>query len=227
MTREECVNKVREIMINKNPYGAYHKKNFVDYYYYGENAPVNSSIISDLLSASIILEEDVYESLMAVVMATNETNQEFPFFLYGHEVEPNVIKFDTFVSSSKDRQSTSASFNQYMNNDLTTKVYQNLDSNYVACHGHSHPAIGELYNNFSLGDMASYVELNENNSVFKNKRAELISCLLTPNGDINFLFYDNVNQNFFRIPNVYVKEKGNNYRQVNSYGMNQEGQMVM
>lgn len=35
MTREECVQKAKDIMINKNPYGIYHKYNF-DTYNYGE-----------------------------------------------------------------------------------------------------------------------------------------------------------------------------------------------
>ena len=62
------------------------------------------------------------------------------------------------------------------------------------------------------------------NAVFKNKQVELTSCLVTSTGDINFVFYDNQNDNFYRFTNVFVKDKDNNLKLVNCYGLNQEQQ---
>ena len=225
MTRDECAGKVKNIMINKNPYGQYHKQNF-DLYerLYGENTPINSSIINNMPNASVVLSEEVYESLLAIHDVTNDSKQEFPFFLYGKEVGNNVILFDEFVSSSSNRQNAQAHFDQNMINNLENKINNNTSGNLVVCHGHSHPPLGDFNENFSYGDFISYVEMNQNNQVFRSKQAELTSCLVTPSGDINFVFYDNVNDNFFRFTNVYVKDMYNNVKPVNCYGMNQERQ---
>ena len=66
MTREQYVQKVKEIMINKNPYGMYHKQNFDTYSSYGEMTPINSDIINNIPASQIILSEEVYEMLSKV-----------------------------------------------------------------------------------------------------------------------------------------------------------------
>lgn len=60
---------------------------------------------------------------------------------------------------------------------------------------------------------------------FKNRQVELTSCLVTSTGDINFVFYDNANENFYRFTNVFVKDKDNNLTPVNCYGLNQADQL--
>lgn len=222
MTREQYVQKVKEIMINKNPYGMYHKQNFDTYSSYGEMTPINSDIINNIPASQIILSEEVYEMLLAVQDVTNSTNQEFPFFLYGKEVASNIIGFNEFMSSSNNRQSVEASFNANMIENLQKKVNGNLNNGFVVCHGHSHPPIGSFHQNFSLGDFTSYMQMNQDNPVFKTKQVELTSCLVTSTGDINFVFYDNQSNNFYRFTNVFVKDKSNNLKPVNCYGLNQE-----
>ena len=61
------------------------------------------------------------------------------------------------------------------------------------------------------------MQINENNPVLKNRQVELTSCLVTSTGNINFVFYDNVNQNFYRFTNVVVRGKDNNFTPVNCY----------
>ena len=173
-------------------------------------------------SATIILSENVYGSLQAIQDVTNEEKKEVPFFLYGRETANNVIEFDDFFTNSNrnNRQSTEAVFNQVMIDDLERRVNINLNTDFVVCHGHSHPSISEFHQNFSLGDFASYIEMNQNNSVFRNKQVELTSCLVTSTGDINFLFYDNISENFYRFTNVYVRDN-NTLKPVNCYNLNQ------
>lgn len=221
MTREDYANAVKNIMINKCPYGEYHKQNFNTYASYGENAPINSSIINNMPDSKIVLSDSVYEMLIAVVDVTVSTYQEIPFFLYGNEIGNNQIEFKEFMSSSSNRQNMAASFDQNMLNNLEEKVKNNSSNNLVVCHGHSHPPIGNLHENFSLGDFVSYMQMNEDNAVFKNKEVELTGCVVTSSGDINFVFYDNVSQNFYRFTNVVVRDKNNNYIPVNCYGLNQ------
>lgn len=221
MTREQYKQIVKDIMIYKNPYGAYHKQNFDAYSSYDEMTPINSDIINNMPNAQIVLSEAVYEMLLAVQDVTISTNQEFPFFLYGREIGNNQIEFSEFMSANNNRQNASASFNQTMVNDLASRINGNLNKGFVVCHGHSHPPIGSFHQNFSLGDFTSFMQMNEDNPVFKKRQVELTGCLVTSTGDINFVFYDNVNQNFYRFTNVVVRAKDNSCRPVNCYGLNQ------
>lgn len=225
MTREQYLQNVKDIMIHKNPYGAYHQQNFNAYGAYGEMTPINSDIINNMPNAQIVLSEEVYQMLLAIKEVTNETNQEFPFFLYGKEVGNNQIEFTEFMSASNNRQNAEASFNETMINNLQNRINGNLNNGLVVCHGHSHPPIGNFHQNFSLGDFTSFMQMNEDNPVFKNRQVELTSCLVTSTGDINFVFYDNANENFYRFTNVFVKDKDNNLTPVNCYGLNQADQL--
>ena len=221
MTREECKQKVKDILIYKNSYGIYHQQNFKTYEAYGEMAPINSSIINDMPNAKIVLSDSVYEMLLAIQEATLQTNQEFPFFLYGQEIANNLIEFNEFVSVSANRSSAEASFNQTMINNLESKIKENLNRPFVICHGHSHPPIGNFHQNFSLGGFTSFIQMNENNPIFKSRKVELVGALVTSTGDVNFVFYDNLNQNFYRFTKVFVKDKDNKYMSINCYGLNQ------
>ena len=221
MTREECKQKVKDILIYKNSYGIYHQQNFKTYEAYGEMAPINSRIINDMPNAKIVLSDSVYEMLLAIQEATLLTNQEFPFFLYGQEIANNLIEFNEFVSVSANRSSAEASFNQTMINNLESKIEENSNRSFVVCHGHSHPPIGNFHQNFSLGDFTSFVQMNENNPIFKSRKVELVGALVTSTGDVNFVFYDNLNQNFYRFTKEFVKDKDNKYMSINCYGLNQ------
>lgn len=221
MTREQYLQNVKDIMIYKNPYGQYHKQNFETYASYGEMTPINSDIITNMPNAQIVLSEKVYGMLLAVQDVTNYTNQEVPFLLYGKEIENNIIEFDDYKTSNGSRQSNEASFNQDMISDLQIKINDNINKGFVVCHGHSHPPIGNFHQNFSLGDFTSYMQMNQENFVFKSKQVELTGCLVTSTGDINFVFYDNISNNFYRFTNVFVKDKDNNIKPISCYGLNQ------
>ena len=222
MTREQYSQKVKDIMIHKNPYGAYHQQNFNTYSAYGEMTPINSDIINNMPNSKIILSEEVYGSLLGVQDVTNIEKKEVPFFLYGKEVENNVIEFDSFITSSSrdNRQRAEANYDENMRNDLVNKLNNNRYNGFVVCHGHSHPR-GSFSENFSLGDFTSYIQMNQDNQVFKTKQAELTACLVTSKGDINFVFYDNTSDNFYRFTDVFVKDKDNKLTPVNCYGLNQ------
>lgn len=83
------------------------------------------------------------------------------------------------MSANNNIQNASASFNQSMINDLQNRINENLNNGFVVCHGHSHPPIGGFHQNFSLGDFTSFMQMNEDNLVFKNRQVELTSCLVT------------------------------------------------
>ncbi len=216
MTSDYYNERTKSILINKNPHGQYHLQNFT-HYNYGDQTPINANIINNMPNAQIILSESVYESLQAVMDVTIIDNQEFPFFLYGKDLGNNKIEFNEFMSSSNNRQSNVASFNQDMITNLEKKITNYQDNNLVVCHGHSHPPIGPFHNTFSLKDLSTYMEMNQENNVFSQKQVELAGCLITSTGDFNFIFYDNINDNFFRFTNVVKKDKQGNYTPINCY----------
>lgn len=51
MTREQYKQSVKDIMINKSPYGVYNQQNFKTYGGYDEMTPINSDIINNMLNA--------------------------------------------------------------------------------------------------------------------------------------------------------------------------------
>ena len=67
-------------MINKNPYGMYHKQNFDTYSSYGEMTPINSDIINNMPASQIILSEEVHGQLLGIQDVTNLKNKEIPFY---------------------------------------------------------------------------------------------------------------------------------------------------
>lgn len=223
MVREEYLEKVKDIMIHNNSYGKYHKQNFDAYNYLGEMAPINSDIITDMPNAQIVLSEEIYTFLLAIQDVTNSLNVELPFFLYGNETSNNTIEFSDCISdsSSNSRQSDEVHYSKKMVSDLEKRISENSSGGFVVCHGHSHPPIGNFHQNFSLGDFASYIQMNQENKVFRERQVELTGCVVTTTGDINFVFYDNINDNFYRFTNVFVKDKNNNLKPVNCYKMNQ------
>ena len=227
MTREQYSDIVKNIMTHKNPYGEYHKKNFEDYASFGESTPINSDIINNMPNAVIILTDEVYETLLSIKDVTVKTNKEIPFLLYGRETSQNIIEFDQLITSGSNRKNTEASFTAEMVNDLQDKVNKNLNNNFVVSHGHSHPPIGSFYENFSLGDFTSYIQMNLDNEPFKKKQIELTGCLVTPSGDINFVFYDNQRNNFYRFTNLYKKNKEGKLIPINCYKQKKELQEMV
>ena len=229
MTRDDYAKKVIEIMTTKGIYAQYHKENFDDYGYLGEKCPISSDLITNMpYGSKIILSENVYKKLMNDIKdVTILKEKEIPFFLYGEEVEKNTIFFKNYyISKENNLVSDEADFSKDMIADLQDKIKKNINNSFVVCHGHSHPLIGAFHQNFSLGDFTTYMEMNQKNEVFREKKIELVGCVVTTTGDINFVFYDNKKQNFYRFTNLYVINKNNTLRPISCYSMNQANNNV-
>lgn len=219
--KPENISKVKEILTTRGQYRNHHKENF-EKYNYGEMTPINNDILNIIPSGTIILSDEVYQTLLAVRELTLADEKEVPFFLYGKDAGDNQIIFDEFYSKSNNRAGAEASFGTDMINDLTKKVYNKERSDLAVCRGHSHPQTGPYCENFSLGDLAGDIQFNQDNEVFRSKKVEATSCVVSPSGDINFLYYDNVTENFYRFNNVVVKNKDNSYTKVDCYGNGKE-----
>jgi len=198
---KEDLQKVREILATKGLCKDYHKQNFENLNN-SEMTPVNNESLNIIHNGVIILNEEVYQNLSIIHELAHSSDKEIPFFLFGKEIANNQILFNRF-------------FEQTNNQSDYETYYQSHNNNLVICKGYSRPSIGSYYENFSLVDLASIIQLNE---VYKNKKIELLSCVITPSKDINFLYYDNKSQNFYRFNKVLVKNKNNMYMRINCYG---------
>lgn len=210
-TKKETLEKVKEILMN-NSYKDYYKKNIEGSF--EETMSVNNNVLSVIGNGVVVLTEEVYQALLLVHKLTITKNEEIPFFLFGKEIGNNQILFNQFLLGNNNEYFYK---NQLIDN-LSTKI-DSADTNHlVICKGHSHPPIGLFYEHFSIGDLASDIQFEEENPVFERKKIELISCVITPSKDINFLYYDNKTQKFYRFSKVLVKNKNNMYTRISCYG---------
>lgn len=223
---QENINKAKNILMTKGPYASYHAQNFQKYNY-GDMTPVNNALINNMPGGVIVLTDSVYQMLTDIQYLTVTGKKEFPFFLYGKETGDNQIVFDQFFTQSPSVQETSASYGSQMVTDLTKKISEKPSDKLVVGKGHSHPPIGDFYENFSVGDLAGDIQFTESNRVFSDGMAETVSCVVTPSGDINFVYYDRNVQNFYRFTNVYVLNKDNTYTPVPCYGSGQQSTQVV
>lgn len=164
--------------------------------------------------SSVILSESVYKNLSAIQNDTRNNKIEYPFLLFG-KVDGQMVYFDVCITDKSNISGMEAVFSDKMNNtlnDFIKKVPHN--GTRIVAHGHSHPPIGNQYLRFSLGDMTSYMKMQDNR-IFKSKEIEFCSVLLT-GGNYNFLFYDG--NDYYRFEDVFVQYNDGNFQRLQCYG---------
>lgn len=210
MTREEYFEKVKQIIITKNLAGNIHENNFRKYDY-GQMTPINSNIINSLRKENIILNEEVYLNLLKLQKLTSETNEEFKFILLGKETE-NQIEFNNFII-----------YNDYpiLNKSIFIALWNELkkdkNSKIAICLGHTNSSTRDFEENFTLGDFTDYIISYQENLLLKKYQIEVIGCILTNSNDMNFILFDNINNNFHKFINVLVKNKNEQFITLNCF----------
>lgn len=185
---------------------------------YGDETPISSKVFKIMPNGIIILSEEVYYALLKVHELTITKIREIPFFLYGTEIANNQIYFDDFCIQTKKLFKRFSLYTESMYDDLAYEIDYHQRDNLVVCKGHSHPSMGSLMESFSLNDLAGDMQFKKDNSIFKMKKIEVVSCLVTPSKDINFLYYDDKTEDFYRFGKVLVKNNKNMYYRINCYG---------
>lgn len=215
MNRQDYLNKAKQILINGNN-GQQHLENFQDFKNNGEECPIIGALLKDMddYGGLIILTSDVSKKLQIIHEVTNIRRIEIPFLLYGKEIQKNKILFNDIYIEQNSNQSRLASFGSNITKDLENRLNKN-NSNLVICHGHSHPPIGDYHKNFSHGDLASYIEMND---IVKNHNSQSVGAIVTSNGDFNFLFYDDQSQDFYRFTRILEQTENLDYVRLNCYG---------
>ncbi len=211
MNREHYKKQTEEILCGNDNFGWYHQAN-LQKYNLSEMTPIESETLPQMPKGKIVLTETVYQHLKAIEEVTVAEKKEFPFWLFGSEVDSNIVVFDEFFSQSKQRKTTEVSFSKEMLEYLQKKIQAD---NFIVCWGHSHPPVVENVSNFSFGDLISYLQMKTNNKVFKNKNIDLIGGLVSPSDGLAFIYGDG--QEFYRFPDILIKNKEGQLQEIAEY----------
>ena len=174
----------------------------------GANTPINSRKLRHMpRGSSVTINESVYHQMDELAKISRTKQEEYSFFLFG-EANGQEIFFDNIVAQGNEGNAAEAGFTQIapILQNFVNEIQRENIKDQIVCHGHSHHISYFNGTGFSLGDMGAYMEMNQENKVFKNKDIELCSCVLE-NGDFNFLFYDNQTNNFYKFDDVRVKKE--------------------
>ncbi len=178
-----------------------------------DNYPVKTSMLGVVPQGKVILSSDVAAFLDVVDDTTKETGREIAFLLFG-KTQGQVVYIDNYIVNGLS-DSMNAHFSSAINSALQNFINSSeKDGTDMVVHGHSHPKLGNYYNNFSLGDMEAYTKFREANNVFNSNKIWLSSCLVV-DGNFNFLFYDG--NDYFKFNEVYEKLPDGSLKKLKCY----------
>ena len=177
-----------------------------------ENTPISPAGMQTVNERNnILLTEETFKDLDKIRDITRRTNQEIAYFIFGEEKPDGTVLLDTVISTYRPSGRTSASFDDLVDSlgkyvrGVETGKYSN-GSKPIVCHGHTH-GLTAVSDNFSFGDLISYVQFNSAHPLFKNRQIETMAMLMPPCGDYNFIMYENnpVYEGFYIFPTVNLQ----------------------
>lgn len=214
MDREEAKRKVIDILLtDQNPNAKFYADLFKQYNYGDpEMTPISPIKMGNVNSRhNVVITEEAYKDLMRIRTITEQTNNEVAFILLGEEKENGTVWLDTVLSTFEASQRTKASFegiNKYLSQYIAkiAKLDYKKMKKQIICHGHTH-GTSPVSDNFSFGDLISYIQFNNLHPLFANRQIETMAVLLPPSGDFNFIMYENnpIYEGFYTFPTVYLR----------------------
>ncbi|MFG6319484.1 MAG: hypothetical protein K1W33_06510 [Clostridia bacterium] len=180
---------------------------------FGEMTPIPNQFLKTLPDNQVIINEDVFRQLVDIADKTNNTGCEHTFFLCCPSscVNKNKIEITNFLAHNSDVQRRVVIYDSTMVGALeriANKVQEGtLNEGVVVLIGHTHPAEGRCYDNFSFGDLNGYSQGIRNNVVYESRKIETGGCMLTADGKIRMVFYDPEAKDFYKFTNIKVRTK--------------------
>ncbi len=180
---------------------------------FGEMTPIPNQFLKTLPDNQVIINEDVFRQLVDIADKTNNTGCEHTFFLCCPSscVNKNKIEITNFLAHNSDVQRRVAIYDSTMVGALeriANRVQEGtLNEGVVVLIGHTHPAEGRWYDNFSFGDLNGYSQGIRNNVVYESRKIETGGCMLTADGKIRMVFYDPEAKDFYKFTNIKVRTK--------------------
>lgn len=226
MDRNEAKSKTIDLLLgDKNPNANFYANLFEQYNYKdSEMTPISPAKMGNVnINNKIVITEEAYKELIKIRNITLQTNQEVAYLIFGAEKSNGTIWLDTVISTYQPSSRTYASFdginsalNEYVEGIVAGEF--NNGNKQVICHGHTH-GISPVSDNFSFGDLISYVEFNNLHPFFKNRKIETMAMLMPPCGDFNFIMYENNPQyeGFYTFPTVYLRYHDGHAQELPAY----------
>lgn len=238
MTRSEAKNKTIDMLLgDQNPNADFYANLFENYNYGdSEMTPISPILMGNVSPQNnIVITEEAYKELLKIRNITKQTNQEIAYLIFGEEKPNGTVWLDTVVSTYQPSGRTVANFegvngalNEYVRG-IEAGEYNNGNKQ-IICHGHTH-GLSPVSDNFSFGDLISYVEFANAHHLFKERKVETMGMLMPPCGDFNFIMYENnpKYEGFYTFPKVYLRysdgtadllpayQKGNYIRNTRNY----------
>ena len=186
-----------------------------------EMTPISVAAMENASGDTVVITEEAYIELFKIRQKTSQTDKEISYLMFGEEKTGGIVWLDKVISSYQAANTTNIDA-IIKPLDAYVKSIQNGDYNngnrQIVCHGHTQGR-NQKSSNFSFGDLISYFQLNNTNSLFENRQIETMAMIIPQCGDFNFIMYDNDRncEGFYIFPNVYVRDNGGNLYQLPAY----------
>lgn len=179
----------------------------------------------ELPNSRIVLSEECYIRLSGDINLcafSGDKQLEYGTFLYGKEIQPNVIYFDC-PSKKEDYLPQSRAFDPSFNargeiSNMHNEFVNMIDDTRYDCfaHIHTHPYIGGTCRYFSNQDLRTIKTLQTDFQPSNNQKKYFFGGLLTvgpenlaETDEISFVFNDN--GDWYKITNIMVFINGKEY----------------
>lgn len=199
--KQEYLNRTYQTLINSNA-----QRRRFQHANYGENTPIDSKQLDDVPRGKVVLSQKVFENLMKVNDESEKAQAEFSYLLTG-TTEGQTIKFDNIQWCRNQGNAVEANFAPLLDNlNAYVNTAQRLgETQAIVCNGHTHPkGMSPYAEEFSLADMAGFMQMKEENPVFKNGTIDLCGGIMS-DLNFNFCFYDDRMQNFYKFNDVVLE----------------------
>lgn len=203
--KQEYINKTYNALLNYQQ-NSYAQRERFENVNYGVNTPINAKKLDDVPQGKVVLSQNVFEELLKVNDESEKAKAEFSYLLTGI-TEGQTVKFDNIVWCRNTGDKAEADFTPLLPNlnSYVDAVKKFGEKNAIVCNGHTHPKNMSSYaEDFSLYDMAGYMQMKEDNKVFKDGTIDLCGGILS-DLNFNFCFYDDKMQNFYKFNDVILE----------------------
>lgn len=173
---------------------------------YGVNTPIDSKALGDVPNGKVILNQEVFKQLLKVNDESEKAQAEFSYLLTGI-TEGQTVRFDNVVWCRNQGNYVEADFTPLLPNlnSFVKAVKQTGEIQAIVCNGHTHPKnLSKYADDFSLYDMAGFMQMKEDNVVFRNDDISLCGGIMS-NLNFNFCFYDTNMQSFYKFNDVILE----------------------
>lgn len=188
---------------------------------YGDMTPIPHEIFDELPDNHILMTNDCVKGMEDILGSTISHNVEVPFVLIGEtEGNTNKVFFDKIYTIPKklikglEGKECDINMVERENRDLIPNFEDRIEevaklddgSRAIICFGHTHPAKGGYYGTYSRADLRNLIQYDDSiakvRQKMKDNRSQTLSCVIAANGDMDFMFYDHDDRNFYKFTNV-------------------------